>query len=320
MTRVARTVGALGLLMAIAGCAERQPVASEERAASDAPLDVHVVSYPLRYLAERIGGTQVRVTLPVPPGVDPADWLPEAETVVAYQAADLILLNGAGYARWVGLASLPRRRMLDTSAAFREQWIERTDTSTHAHGTTGSHSHGGFESLTWLDLGLATLQARAIAEALARELPEARETFETNLAALERDLAALDERLTAATHPLRDVPLLFSHPVYGYLIRRYGLNGRSLHFEPDEHPDPSAWRALRELLELHPARWMLWEDEPLQQTRDALRQLGVESVVYAPCGNVTAAGTLLSVMGDNAARLEGIATAPAHLAPSGEGR
>jgi zinc transport system substrate-binding protein len=307
MRRVARAARTLGLLALLAACEERQPVASEMRTASEAPLDVHVVSYPLRYLTERIGGTQVRVTLPVPPGVDPADWLPDAETIGAYQQADLIVRNGAGYARWLGLASLPRRRMLDTSAGFRERWIERDDTATHAHGTTGSHSHGGFESLTWLDPALAILQARAIAERLARERPAARDLFETNLVALERDLAALDERLATAADRLRDVPLLFSHPVYGYLIRRYGLNGRSLHFEPDQHPDAAAWRALRELLEQHPARWMLWEDEPLAQTREALQGQGVESRVYAPCGNVPPEGDLLSVMQAGAARLEEIA-------------
>ena len=289
---------ALGALALLAS-----PAASE----SGAPLEAYVVSYPLRYLTERIGGAQVRATLPAPTDVDPADWLPDAETVVAYQEADLIVLNGAGYARWVGLASLPRRRMLDTSAAFRERLIERVDTSTHAHGTTGSHSHAGFESLTWLDPTLSVLQARAIAAALVRERPEARRTFEANLASLEGDLLALDERLAAVTGPLRDVPLLFSHSVYGYLIHRYGLNGRSVHFEPDEPPDPAAWRTLRALLERHPARWMLWEDEPLEQTRDALLDLGVESRVYAPCGNVPARGDLLSVMRANAARLEEIA-------------
>ena len=153
-----------------------------------------------------------------------------------------------------------------------------------------------------------------------RARPEARDTFQENLAALESDLSALDERLAAAIDPFRDVPLLFSHPVYGYLIQRYGLNGRSLHFEPDEHPDAAAWRALRELLAQHSARWMLWEEEPLEQTRDALQRLGVESLVYAPCGNVPVEGDLLSVMGDNAARLAGIGQGLAHLTRSDEGR
>ena len=76
------------------------------------PLSVYVVNYPLQYFAERIGGKHVNVSFPAPQGVDPAYWSPDAEVVVAYQEADVILLNGAGYARWVGRASLPYAKLV----------------------------------------------------------------------------------------------------------------------------------------------------------------------------------------------------------------
>jgi zinc transport system substrate-binding protein len=88
----------------------------------------------------------------------------------------------------------------------------------------------------------------------------------------------------------------------------------------DGQPDPGAWRALRELLDRHPARYMLWEAEPLAQTREALLELGVESVVYAPFGNAPPAGDLMSVSRDNAARLEGIGQAAAYLTSSSRER
>jgi zinc transport system substrate-binding protein len=294
--------------LGLAGCGAPEAATPDVSLARDpsAPLDLHVVSYPLRYLAERVGGAQVRVTLPTPPGIDPADWLPEAEMVIAYQQADLILLNGAGYAGWVELASLPRRKLLDTSAGLADRLIERQGSVTHAHGTTGSHSHEGFEATTWLDPTLAIEQARVIGAALVKERPDAQQAFEQNLAGLERDLLALDARLAAAAAGIGETPLLFSHPVYGYLIRRYGLNGRSVHFEPDEAPDPADWRALGRLLEEHPARWMLWEGRPLAETRETLRGLGIESLVYDPAAGVPVEGDLLSVMNDNAAGLQTI--------------
>ena len=67
--------------------------------AADGPLNVYVVNYPLKYFAERIGGPHVRVTLPVPAGEDPVYWTPTIAEITAYQQADLILLNGAGYAK-----------------------------------------------------------------------------------------------------------------------------------------------------------------------------------------------------------------------------
>jgi zinc transport system substrate-binding protein len=80
------------------------------------PLVVYTVNYPLAYFAERIGGDAVEVTCPAPPDEDPAFWSPAAETIAAYQGADLILLNGAGYAKWVKRATLAAEQA--NAAAF----------------------------------------------------------------------------------------------------------------------------------------------------------------------------------------------------------
>ena len=74
-------------------------------------LTVYTVNYPLKYFAERIGGEYVEVVFPAPADVDPAYWLPDRETVSDYQKADIILLNGAHYAKWVEKVTLPGSRM-----------------------------------------------------------------------------------------------------------------------------------------------------------------------------------------------------------------
>ena len=95
-------IGSLLALAALLACGSGERADEARRTGPEAaePLTVYVVNYPLRYFAERIGGELVRVVFPAPADVDPAHWSPDAETVAAYQAADLILLNGAGYARW----------------------------------------------------------------------------------------------------------------------------------------------------------------------------------------------------------------------------
>jgi len=69
-------------------------------ASADEKLSVYAVNYPLAYFAERIGGSSVNVVLPVPADIDPAFWEPDASVIAEFQQADLILLNGAGYANW----------------------------------------------------------------------------------------------------------------------------------------------------------------------------------------------------------------------------
>jgi ABC-type Zn uptake system ZnuABC Zn-binding protein ZnuA len=157
---------------------------------------VYVVNYPLYYFTERVAGNHVEVAFPAPSDVDPAFWKPDIATVAAYQAADLIVINGATYAQWLSQVSLPRAKIVNTSQGFKAHYIAMTETSTHSHGNDGMHSHTGTASTTWLNSRFAAQQARAIAQALSRLLPGQRATFEANYAVLERDLLALDQRLS----------------------------------------------------------------------------------------------------------------------------
>jgi len=299
------------LLAAAAGFAcsqqEQGQVAVPGAADGAGPLSVYSVSYPLQYFAERIGGDLVRARFPAPAEIDPASWSPDPETVAAYQGADLILLNGAGYAQWVQRASLPRARQVDSAAAFRERFLTLEHSVTHSHGPQGSHSHADVAFTTWLDPTLAAEQARAVMEAFAKARPEHEAAFRGGYEALAAELRDLDARLAAAAKGVAGAPLLFSHPVYQYFIRRYALNARSLHWEPGEAPSQSQWRELTDLLAAHSARWMIWEGEPAPESAARLRALGVDSLVYAPCGNRPENGDFLAVMGRNAAAFEALA-------------
>ena len=267
-------------------------------------LKVYVVNYPLAYFAERIVGDRGKVTFAAPPEVDPANWSPDAETIVEYQQADLIVLNGAGYAGWVAQAALPRSRLLDTTSQMADRLIPIENTLTHSHGPTTEHSHRGTAFTTWLDIDIATEQARSILEALVRIRPDYEAEFRQAFTSLEADLRAADKQLMAVAEKLGDRPILFSHPVYQYLGRRYGLNGVSVHWEPDATPEEALWDQLQAVLQQHAARIMIWEAEPLPETKQRLADLGIECVVFQPGGNKPAAGDWLDLVRRGIAGLE----------------
>ena len=274
--------------------------------AADSPLNIYVVNYPLKYFAERIGGPHVKVTLPVPADVDPVYWTPEIADIGAYQQADLILLNGAGYAKWVSTVSLPRSKTIDTSRGFKDKYITATETMTHSHGAKGEHAHEGLAFTTWLDLSLAARQAEAIVEALARKRPQRKDEFMANFLSLKNDLLTLDSRIKAMVSNRNTVPIIFSHPVYEYLAKGYGLNGRSVHWEPDQEPSPGQIVELNKLMQIHPAQWMIWEGPPITPAKEKLNAMGIQSAVFDPCGNVPPEGDFLSVMQRNVSNLEPI--------------
>jgi zinc transport system substrate-binding protein len=268
-------------------------------------LVVFATSYPLAYFAERIGGDATEVLFPVPAGVDPAHWNADPETIAQAQAADLLLRHGAGDPAWLDLASLHRDRVVDTTAHVRERLLTR-ETVQHQHGPEGDHSHGERAGTTWLDPTLALAQAEALTDALVARLPEREASLRFRLATLRDELTALDAGLRHAATSLGDTPLLFSHPVYDYLQARYGLNARSVSWEPDAVPSEAQWRALGALRVEHPARLMLWEAAPLPEVAERLTQLGVEPRVYAPCANRPESGDWLDTMRTNLDVLEAL--------------
>jgi zinc transport system substrate-binding protein len=307
---------AVALTFGIAACGGSAPE-SDADSGSEAPvaaapeaadaLVVYTTNYPLAYFAGRIGGARVRVEFPAPPEVDPAFWTPSAEVISAYQGADLILLNGAGYEGWVPKTSLPESKLVNTSAGFEELYVVAEDAVLHTHGPEGEHEHENVAFTTWLDPQLAIEHARAIRDVLAEQLPGAEAELQAGFEALEVDLTEIDGRLEAWAAGLAGQALLASHPVYQYMARRYELNLKSVHFEPDEAPPAGAWRDLAALMQGHSADWMLWEGRPLDETSARLAgDFGIGSVVFAPTGNRPASGDYLDAMRANVEALEAL--------------
>ena len=123
-------------------CGSSEPVPDVAPDSSPSVLSVYTVNYPLQYFAERIGGEHVDASFPAPPDGDPAYWNPDPDAVAAYQQADVILLNGASYAKWVATVTLPTSKLVDTSEGFRERYIIIEGAVVHSHGPEGEHSHG----------------------------------------------------------------------------------------------------------------------------------------------------------------------------------
>lgn len=282
-----------------------QPTGEPTRA-KPGKLRVAAVNYPLAYFAERIGGDLIEVHFPKIDG-DPAFWKPSRADIRKFQQADVILLNGATYAKWRGTASLPDSKTVDTSADFQDPLLPVKAGVEHQHGKAEEHSHAGTAFTTWLDLKQAEQQAADVRDALVKQLPESKAVIEGNFAALQKELRSLDAELSEVAEKFGETPLAGSHPVYQYLARGYGLEIKSVHWEPEVMPDAAGWEELAKLRKEHPAAIMLWEAEPVKAIGAKLAEQEVVSVVFAPCGNRPAAGDWLAVMRANISRLGAVA-------------
>ena len=195
------------------------------------------------------------------------------------QSADLILLNGAGFATWIDRVSLPRARLVNTSAAFEDQFIV-TESITHSHGDGGEHSHEGLASFTWLDPTLAIAQAEAISAAIiARDLAPSGDVTE-RLEALKADLEALDSALQEGLSDESQLTMIATHPRYQYFARRYGLTIEALNWDAGAMPTDEQLGELAALVQESGASVLIWEARPPADAVAAVADLGLKSVVF----------------------------------------
>jgi len=276
------------------------------QAAIAKPLVVQASNYPLYYFAKRVATDSFDVQYRVPNEVDPAFWRPGDEDLFAFQRADIILLNGATYEKWLKTVTLPRSIMLDTSKGFSDQYLE-SEGEVHQHGDGVAHSHEGTAMTTWLDFTLAAKQAESIAARFIEESPEDETAIKEQMAALKEDLKELDGRMNAVASAWGDKELMIaSHPVYQYLANAYGFTLESMEWEWDTQLGEQELAKLKTLIEEHQASWMIWESNPTKDSQARIRQLGLEILVVSPCGNRIGDKDWLQMMHSNVLMLESI--------------
>ena len=287
---------ALAGLILFVGCKEEKPTLKRDRR-------IFASNYPLAYFSERISGNSEMVIFPEIDG-DPAFWKPSVSDITAMQQADVILINGATYEKWWDKVSLAKEHVHNTSSSFQNQYISIDGAATHSHGPAGTHSHAGTAFTTWIDFTQAVQQAEAVNDALIHAKIGVEEELTANLSQLKEQLMALDTSINAMVKGHSEVPLLASHPVYQYFLRRHELNIRSVMWEPDTFPDEAMWKELEALLKEHQAAWMIWEDEPLPESVKRLEKMGIRSIVFSPCGNRPDQGDFMTVMNENVENLD----------------
>lgn len=288
------------ILLILSSCIDRK---EDSSSITDQKPTVAVVNYPLYYFAKTIGGDHVTVYLPAIGG-DPAYWKLSSKQVINFQKADLILTNGAGYAQWIEKASLPLSKIVNTSALFKDQWIETELGVTHSHGPDGEHVHKGTAFTTWLNFKFAIIQAESVHQALVDLLPELTDQLNRNFNQLRNTLLDFDERMEDLAERLHDEQLVASHPVYQYLERGYSLSVNSMHWDPKEMPAEDQWKRSIDLFKDSKVRIMIWEDDPTEEIKLKMDELGVLAVVFDPCSNKPVENDLEHVMNQNLQQLE----------------
>lgn len=246
------------------------------------PLKIVTTTAPLADMTEALGGDAVEVTIAVPEGEDPMTFQLGADAIADIQQADLIILNGAGYAQWVSKASLPRAKVVNSAEWVADNFITNDQAVVHSHGGS-EHEHVALANTTWLDFDMFSFQVEEVAAALIKKAPEQKAEIEKNLAALQEELAVLDDRAKELLSPLPDA--IGSHPRYEYLARAYEIDIRALHWEAEDVPSAEQLAELDKMLAEQPAGLFIWELEPNPEAARLVAERGLKQVIFNPGDN-----------------------------------
>ncbi|MGY0231568.1 metal ABC transporter substrate-binding protein [Longispora urticae] len=187
--------------------------------------DVVVSAYPFQWVAERVGGTDIKVTNLVKPGAEPHDLeLTAAQTALIADAKLVVYLPTFQPAVDDAVAQNAKDRAFDVAAV-------QPLTDIVEEGHSGKDPH------VWLDpTRLATI-ADKVAERLGKVDPDHADGYRTRAAALRVELEAIDKEYAAGLKNCQRTEIVTAHESFGYLAARYGLTQVGIAgLSPDEEP------------------------------------------------------------------------------------
>ncbi|MFT4638622.1 MAG: zinc transport system substrate-binding protein [Verrucomicrobiales bacterium] len=294
----------LPLFLLLSACNETSTPTSESPTAGKPR--VLTTFYPVTYFAQRIAQEASEVICPLPDSADPIYWMPEASAIQQYQSADLILINGANFEQWIDKVTLPSSKLINTSQSLKGQLVRYENAVVHKHGPEGEHSHEGVDGHTWMDPLNALAQAQEIKAALIKRWPEQQPTFTKGYASLETDLQDLDTRFRTFAESWGNRALAASHPAYNYIAKRYSLKIINFDLDPESLPDQEILDSIKHTSKEYQFTHLLWEANPADEVAEAMRKLGLQNILLAPCEAPPESGDYLTTMRQNVSNLEAL--------------
>lgn len=256
---------------------------------SDARPVVVASFYPLAYVAQRIGGPDVRVENLVPPGVEPHDLELSPDQVDDIESADVVLVLGRDFQPAVERVA---RRNQGSVRLLDELDVD------------GDDPH------VWLDPKLMAQIAGAIGGRLLGALPDRGKELTQRLAAFSAEVSALDGRYSAGLSTCARRHVVTAHDAFGRLAARYGLVSRPIAgLSPDIEPDPARLADLADRIRGEGVTTVFTEELVSPRVANALaREAGVTTDVLNPLEGLTdkdveGGATYFSVMDANLAKL-----------------
>lgn len=182
--------------------------------------------YPLYEFASRVVGERAEVSSLIPAGVEPHDWEPTAEYVSRGRAADVMVINGAGFERWVD--ETEAKVVANTSEGIEFNYEEENEAGDDEHGHRDA-TGGAVNPHIWLDPILAKHQIDKIRDVMVSSDPANADYYNQNADRFTAELDSLDAFIRSELADCDKSYFIAFHDAFTHFSERYGLRQHSIH-------------------------------------------------------------------------------------------
>ena len=259
--RILAAACAAATALALSACTST--ASSGDSSSKDGSLTVMASFYPLKYLAEKVGGEYVSVTSLTPDGAEPHDLELSPKMVDSLSSADAVIyLAGFQSAVDEAIEQQAPKTVIDVSSAAElveagsdanhpaeeEEATDETQSGeTEAHDHEG-HDHAGHDHHHdmsadphfWLDPIRMAKAATLVGDKLAEADSAHADTYKANAKALAEELTTLGDTLVTKTSKCQVKTFVTAHTAFGYLADRTGLTQVGISgLDPESSPSPA---------------------------------------------------------------------------------
>ena len=294
----------------------QQSITAKEPVRADGSFTIATSFYPLQFALERIVG-ELAVVANIGAGKDPHDFEPTTQNILALQRADLVVLQGADFEPW-GDDVMVRLKADGVQVVLATADIELHEgghhheeeehegeheeaSDEHDHEHEDEHDHGSYDPHTWLDPVLFSEMVTHIADEIAAIDPDNANEYQTNAAALQSELAALDVEYRNKLAACELDEVITSHDAFSYLAERYEFEIHAIAgLSTQDTPSVATLAQLREEAEEGIGAILLEESSITAYGETLARETGLQTLSVNPIAYIVPTGeNYLTLMRSN---------------------
>ncbi|MFD1538666.1 metal ABC transporter substrate-binding protein [Nonomuraea guangzhouensis] len=239
--------------------------------AKDGKPAVIAAFYPLQWLTEQVGGSDVNVSVLTAPGVEPHDLELGAHQVAQLEDAALTV-----YIKGVQPAvddAVAQDTSFDAATA-----VKTLPASEHEEG----HDIG-YDPHLWLDPSRLATVATKLGERLAATDPAHAQGYRDRAVRTAGALGTLDQEYAKGLTTCATKTLVTSHQAFGYLADRYHLKQIGITLDPEAEPSPARIAEVAKLAKDEKATTIFTESLVSPKVAEVLaKEIGAKTAVLDP--------------------------------------